>query len=140
MATVTIPSTLVDGDRRLTRRRLASWIFPAVVILTVVGVLAGLGLWVESILTAPIDQERTRAAEALIRADQAPAVAATARGRIVDLDCTLQGPIEVAPDGTGAFIVTAGARQVACPDEGFRTGFTLRWPPERQPVTEPLPS
>jgi hypothetical protein len=79
--------------------------------------------------------------EAVIRPGNGPAVAATSRfPRIVSTSCWLSGPIEVAADGTGAFVVTSGARHVHCAGYRFRPGFTLRWPADDPPRTAPVPT
>jgi hypothetical protein len=73
----------------------------------------------------------------VINPGNGPSVAATARSRIVSTECWLSGPIDVAAEGTGAYVVTGHADRVHCPDGQFEEGFTLRWPAQHQPGTRP---
>ena len=132
MATIALDPVAPTGSRRLLG--LAAPVL--ILALLAAGLVYGVSR-LASMLTEPIDAEPTRAAQAVIEPGNGPAVAATARARIISLDCTLAGPVEVAGDGTGAFIVTAGAGQVRCPQGDFRNGFTLRWPSARPPQTRP---
>jgi hypothetical protein len=83
------------------------------------------------------DAATTIGPERIIRSGSGPAVAASPRGRILSLDCTLSAPIRVAADGTGAYRVLSGAEHVQCPDGRFREGGTLRWPPDHPVRAEP---
>jgi hypothetical protein len=133
VATIVVPAPEVAVGRRILA-------FAAQLLL--LGLLAatigGGGSWLISGLTQPVDAAPRPQPESTIRPGVAPAVAATARGRIVSLDCALTGPIEVAADRSGAYVVTSGADQVDCPTGHFREGFTLRWPIGSQPETVPL--
>ena len=73
----------------------------------------------------------------VIQPSLAPAVVATANGRIVDTDCLVQGPVTALLDRSGAYVVTAGAGDVTCPQASVRTGMNLRWPAETPPPTRP---
>src|SRR5215204_5667871 len=114
MATVTADVRAPSGGRRLVELAV-----PLLILALLAGGLVYGVSRLASALTAPIDAEPTRAAQAVIEPGNGPAVAATARARIVSLECTLAGPVEVAGDGTGAFIVTDGANQVRCPEGNF---------------------
>ena len=120
-------------------RQILRMVAPIVVLVVAATAMALLGSQLVERLELPADDGATTAvSEAVIRPGNGPSVAATARSRIVGTECWLSDPIEVAADGTGAFIVTAGAENVHCPGAEFREGFTLRWPAAHQPRTRPL--
>ena len=114
------------------------WVVAGVTLLVLGGAFAAAGLWGVSALTVPVsDDGPSQAAEAVIVSGQHPAVAATSGGLIVDVDCVLTGPVEVAGDGTGAYVVTGGGARVTCPQEAFHNGMTLRWPADAAPDVVP---
>ncbi len=139
MATTYVPElrdpVVVDG----TVHRLAG----SLVALALLGLLATAmvvgATRLVSTMTESLDSQAAPTAEAIIRPGNGPAVAATPRARILSVDCTLAGPVQVAADGTGAYTVTSGAGNVRCPDGRFREGDTLRWPPNHPVETGPLP-
>ena len=124
-----------DGDRGHTSS-VFSAVLAGLTILLVLGVLFGVGFALVRILSAPLGSPDPAAAAVTIAAGQPPAVAAQG-GRIVDTDCVLFGPIEAVPDRSGAFRVTDGASEVACPNSEFRAGMTLRWPQDEPAQTVP---
>ena len=141
MATIQAPAPYIEpvvdaGPVRQILRMVA----PIVVLVVAATAMALLGSQLVERLELPGDdaEATTAVSEAVIRPGNGPSVAATARSRIVGTACWLSDPIEVAADGTGAFIVTAGAGNVHCPGAEFREGFTLRWPAAHQPRTRPL--
>jgi hypothetical protein len=118
--------------------RVVGWI-GAVALLALLATAMVLGAsQLVSAMGETLEADRTAAPQAVIRPGNGPSVAATQGARIVSRDCTLAGPVRVAPDGTGAFTVTSGAENVRCPDGDFRNGFTLRWPPDDPVQTQPL--
>jgi len=140
MATTYVPElrddALADGA---TFGRVAGWVVGvALLALLATTMIVSASRLVEG-MSETLDAQGSPPAEAVIRPGNGPAVAATQRARIVSVECTLTGPVQVAADGTGAFTVTSGAENVRCPDGPFREGFTLRWPPEHPVRTEALP-
>lgn len=114
------------------------WVGAATTVVALGGAFATAAVWGVAALAIPAGGDvPDPAPEAVIVGGQLPAVAATQGGQITDLDCMLTGPIEVAEDGTGAFIVTGGGPRVVCPHEVFRNGMTLRWPAAAPPDTVP---
>jgi len=112
------------------------WVLASASVLVLGVAFAAFALWVVSVFDVPGGGDvPSRAPEAVIVGGQLPAVAATQGGRIIDVDCVVVGPIEVAEDGTGAFVVTGGGPRVTCPQEAFHNGLTLRWPADAAPDT-----
>ena len=115
------------------------WAVAGTTVLTLGGGLAIAALWGVSALAVPGGGDvPSQSPEAVIVGGQVPAVAATQGGRIIDVDCVVVGPIEVAEDGTGAFVVSGGGPRVICPHEAFHNGLTLRWPSDATPDTVPV--
>lgn len=114
------------------------WAVAATTVLALCGAFATAAVWGVSALALPAGGDvPSQAPESVIVGGQLPAVAATQGGRIIDVDCVVAGPIEVAEDGTGAFVVTGGGPRVTCPHEAFHNGLTLRWPAAAAPDTVP---
>ena len=140
MATIQLPAP----ERALfpqSVRQVVGMVAPIVVLVLTALAVSLVGSRLVERLELPIADAATTQATptAVIRPGNGASVAATARSRIVGTECWLSGPVEVAPDDTGAFIVTSGADQVHCPNTTFREGFTLRWPAQHQPRLRPLP-
>jgi hypothetical protein len=140
MASIYLPTPTAEV---LVPERTHRLVRPVVALLLVAAVAVGAasGLrWVADALTASSTAVPHPVAQAVIHPGNGPAVAATVRGRILSLECTLAGPIEVAEDGTGAYVVASGADNVRCPHGQFREGFSLRWPARHPVTTAPLGS
>lgn len=134
-----VASVVLPGDEahKGLGRGWLPWVAAGATVVLTTGAAVGLAMWAWAMLNTPIVDDPAQAAEAVILSGQPPAVAATAGGRIVDLDCVVTRPVAVAADGTGAFTVLGGARRVDCPQAEFRSGMTLRWPLDATPATVP---
>jgi hypothetical protein len=140
MATIHVPPLdLEPMGAGWVRQALAMLAPILIIVLAATGSAFGGAAVLDRLTTLPVIDEPTPAPDVVIRPGSGPAVGATARSRILGLDCTLRGPIEAAVDDSGAYVVTSVADQVRCANGRFREGFTLRWPAGRPPTTEPLP-
>lgn len=109
------------------------------VLAVVLGALALLGLWVVSLVDEPIGlRTPDGSGEITVVGGEEPAVLAD-RGRILSTDCVLFGPVDVRPDGSGAYVIVDGANEVACPQVEADEGMTLRWPADSPPRRAPDP-
>ena len=138
MASIYLPTPTAEVLVPERTHRLLGLLLLVLVAGLVVGGLVSGSRWLDENLAVAGAAPPTPEAQAVIRPGNGPAVAATVRGRILSLDCTLAGPVEVAEDTTGAWVVTSGAENVRCSHGQFREGFNLRWPPGHQVATEPL--
>ena len=129
--------TATSEDRRGRRRLVWAVTLVALLVLAVASV-AATNRAVASLESYVRDGGETTGPDVRIRPGNGPAVVATTEARILGRDCTLAGPVRAAADGSGAFVVTSGARHIRCRGGAISNGATLRWPADHQVRTESL--
>jgi hypothetical protein len=137
MASIYLPEPTSEVLLPVRTHRVLELIGPLLVLAVLAGGLVFGLSWLGENLAPTITEAPAAAPAAVIRPGNGPAVAATVRGRILSLACTLAGPIHVTEDGTGAYVVTSGADNVRCPRGQFHEGFSLRWPAGHAVATQP---